>query len=333
VLLRGDGPFFQDLYYLSGLETYNSALLFDLATGEEEVFVWGAEYHEAVSQTDVGHVVRCDNPVDGLLNGVLRRSPRLVFLGACGAGLSTFAVELNHVCCGSCRIENAEALIAPLRRIKDSWELECLRKAQAVGGELMRRAIDSLRPGVSEREVAAQIVAGLTMAGSRRPSTPIVAFGDHTVKTHHVPTGRRMRPGDVVLVDIFGEACYQYCVDIAQTLVIGGENEQAAKRIDVVTQVFDDLAERARPGVTPAELEIHARHRFEAAGFPGEYPGSCVHDVGLSEHDPTAKDEPLRPGRVIAVEPGLYNLSMAIGVRAERMVEITASPRGDSNHE
>lgn len=321
LLVRTDAPFYEDLYYLTGLTTYQSALLLDLSSGEETVWVWPFEFDEARQQTDVRNVISSNSVLEDAMRAIARVDPKKAFLGIRGEGYLGQLVEVFYKTRGK-SLFDASILTSPLRQIKDSWEVCRLEEAQRHAQIVMSGVLDALKPGISERDIACEIVAGLVGAGATRPSFPIVAFGENTVRTHHLASDRKLNRVDLVLIDIFGEAGHNYCAELTETIVFGRGDPETQNKIDVVNATLGNLVSLARPGITIAELEEQAGRLLTAAGVREGYLGACAHDVGLCEHDPTDKTLPLAPGRVIALEPGIYLSRARVGIRRERVITI-----------
>lgn len=316
LLFRGDAPFFEDLYYLTGLATYHVAWLGDVETGRGSLWTWGVEGAEVAERVaNVDELRVHDDPWTGAVQELARRGGQVYVGVRCERPVEVLRpLLLAHVA------GDVSARIGALRAIKDEWELGQLAQARDIAAAVMRSVRQELVAGVSEREVAAAIVSALARRGAVRPSMPIVAFGANTACPHHLPTGRLLAPGDVVLIDIYGEVAGHYCSEHTDTFVFDGEVPAVQSRLDAVERATAAVGAVLQSGRTLREAERMAGEVLGAAGFADEYPGVCAHDVGLSEHDPTDKDVAVVPGRVIAVEPSVYSRDLGLGVRRERIV-------------
>jgi hypothetical protein len=117
-------------------------------------------------------------------------------------------------------------------------------------------------------------------------------------------------------------------------LALAGRPLEEAVREVAVRAALEDVRAAARPGVTGRALYDIACDRFEAAGHATQRTGDSEkgfqfalgHGVGLSVHEPPglglAGAEPLLPGDVLAVEPGLWDLRIG-GVRYEDLLLVT----------
>ena len=111
--------------------------------------------------------------------------------------------------------------VETLRMRKDSGELAQMRKAAILAGEIVEFAVGLLKPGVSEREVGAEIEYHMRKRGASGPSfETIVAFGERSALPHARPTGKRLRKNELVVLDL-GVILGHYCSDITRTVFAG----------------------------------------------------------------------------------------------------------------
>ncbi|RKY60770.1 MAG: hypothetical protein DRP95_03835, partial [Candidatus Latescibacterota bacterium] len=196
-----------------------------------------------------------------------------------------------------------------IRKIKDEDEVACIREAARIGDRIFREVISLIRPGVSEREVAAELVYRLHREGEGPAFDPIVAFGPRSSMPHARPSDRRLEGGEVVLLD-FGALFKGYASDLTRTFWIGEPDEEFVKVYGIVLDAQMAALEAAVPGMGVVELDGVARKVIEEAGY-GEYFGHGLgHGVGLRVHEPpkvSPKGEgELEDGMVFTIEPGIY---------------------------
>jgi Xaa-Pro aminopeptidase len=211
------------------------------------------------------------------------------------------------------------------RVVKDDEELAALRAACRVTDEVFAEVLDQLTPGVTEREVAWALVAGMRSRGADPAFDSIVAFGPDSARPHHQPTDRPLARGDLVKLD-FGARVDGYHADMTRTVVIGPAQAWQRELHDVVR----DIQERARtatvPGAVPVELDTFARGLVEDAGH--ECAHGLGHGVGLEIHESpflvAGSSAATLVERVpVTVEPGVY-LPGRGGVRIEDTVVVRA---------
>jgi Xaa-Pro aminopeptidase len=257
-------------------------------------------------------------------------------------------------------IEDPRPTIASARLLKDRPEIEALSRAAAIAAEGHRRAIASARPGMMEYELQAELEATFRRLGSPSNGYPsIVASGTNACVLHYVSNSRRMRAGDLVLVDAGAEAQY-YTADITRTFPVGGVfSKPQASVYRVVLRAQKAAIRAVRPG-RPWNAPHRAAVRSIVAGLrslgilkgrtrelvaketyrrwfmhgTSHWLGMDVHDAG-GYQDADGKPRRLRPGMVLTIEPGLYFSARdrrvpkkfrGIGIRIEDDVLVT--PRG-----
>jgi Xaa-Pro aminopeptidase len=221
---------------------------------------------------------------------------------------------------------------------KDSDELEQMRKAAILAGEIVQFAISLLKPGVREREVAAEIEYQMRKRGASGPAfETIVAFGERAALPHARPTGKRLRKNELVVLDL-GVILGHYCSDITRTVFLG----RASKRVQVwykgVLEAQAEAIATAKSGVACGEVDAAARRVLANYGLNHYFVHSTGHGLGLEVHeDPRvarAQKRRLEPGNVITIEPGVYvegvggiRIEDDVAVHASRTEVLTRAPR------
>lgn len=217
----------------------------------------------------------------------------------------------------------ASALMHRLRGQKDTGELERMEQAQRISEQALAQILTELRPGVTEKEVAARLQYLMLHFGAEKMSfDPIVASGPNGSMPHAVPTDRALRSGEFVTMD-FGCVYRGYCSDMTRTVCVGRPTEEMELVYDTVLRAQLAGIAAARPGATGAEIDGAARKVIGQAGY-GEYFGHAFgHGVGVEIHEiPNAtpgNGDPLPAGSVISAEPGIY-LPGRFGVRIEDVI-------------
>ena len=207
-----------------------------------------------------------------------------------------------------------------LRASKTAEEQEHMRHAQAIAELALKDALGIIKPGVSERDIAAEITYRLLKHGGEGNSfDPIAVTGKNSSMPHGVPGDTAVRSGDFVTMD-FGCIKNGYCSDMTRTVAVGYATDEMKNVYDTVLRAQLAGIKAARAGVTGRSIDAAARDVIAAAGY-GEYFGhSFGHSLGLDIHEapPAAPStETVMPvGAVISAEPGIY-LPGKFGVRIE----------------
>ncbi len=224
------------------------------------------------------------------------------------------------------RLRETRGLVERARMVKDADEIALLRAAVALGASLFQRALEVIRPGVTEREVAAEMEYAASRAGAEGMSFPtIVAAG----KRSALPHGRASQvpiPSRGFVVCDFGVILSGYCSDRTRTVHLGRPSGEVRRVYEAVREAQAASIATVRAGVSVGEVDGAARNALKTHGLARHFTHSTGHGVGLEIHEPpriaAGQTEILRPGMVITVEPGVY-IAGSGGVRIEDMVLVT----------
>jgi Xaa-Pro aminopeptidase len=224
------------------------------------------------------------------------------------------------------RLHETRALVEQARMVKDADEIACLRAAAVLGASLFDRALDVIRPGVKESEVAAEMEYAARQSGAEEMSFPtIVAAG----KRSALPHGRASRaviPSRGFVVCDFGVILAGYCSDRTRTVHVGRPTGKARTMYEAVREAQAAAIETVKAGVSVAEVDQAARNILKKQGLAKHFTHSTGHGVGLEIHEPpriaAGQTEILRAGMAITIEPGVY-VAGSGGVRIEDTVVVT----------
>jgi Xaa-Pro aminopeptidase len=225
------------------------------------------------------------------------------------------------------QLRSAPPLVERARVVKDAAELARIRAAVELGGRLFDRALEVIRPGVKENEVAAEMEYAARRAGAEEMSFPtIIASGARSALPHGRASSQAIAKGGFVVCD-FGVILAGYCSDQTRTVWVGDPTEPARRAYDAVKQAQLSAIESVRPGSSVAQVDAAARKVLRGAGVGRYFTHSTGHGVGLEIHEAPrvapGQDEVLQPGMVITIEPGVY-FPGKWGVRIEDVVAVTA---------
>ena len=237
-----------------------------------------------------------------------------------------------------CTLISAPDLLNKLRASKDSDELTLMRRSQAITDQAFANLLNFIRPGLTEREVAARLVYELMSLGGSKPSfDPIVAAGPSGSMPHAVPGDRVIERGMFVTLD-FGCIYEGYCSDMTRTIAVGTPTDEMASVYQTVLDAQLAGLSAARAGVPGKQVDAAARNLIEQAGYGAYFGHSLGHSLGLEIHESpnfSPSEETVMPvGAVVSCEPGIY-LPGRFGVRIEDVVilredgceNLTGSPK------
>ena len=224
------------------------------------------------------------------------------------------------------RLRNAAAVVERARMVKDEDELALIRSAVRLGATLFERALQVLRPGIKESEVAAEMEYAARRAGADAMSFPtIIASGARSALPHGRASAQAIASGGFVVCD-FGVILAGYCSDQTRTVWVGAASSEAREAYEAVREAQEAAIAAVRPGISVAEVDAAARKVLRKAGLGRYFTHSTGHGVGLEIHEAprvaAGQKEVLKPGMVITIEPGVY-FPGKWGVRIEDMVAVT----------
>lgn len=228
--------------------------------------------------------------------------------------------------------------ISAFRHVKEDWEIEIMLRAQAVTDKTFQDMLKTIRVGMTEKELAAELIYSLYSNGADALAfPPIVVSGPNTSKPHGVPGDRQLQYGDFITMD-FGAMVDGYCSDMTRTVALGFVSDEMAKVYETVLRAQEAAIAMTKGGVTGHEVDGTARKIIADAGYGPYFGHGYGHSLGIEIHEapncnPT-NDQPLPVGAVCSAEPGIY-LPGKFGVRIEDVVileengcrDITRSPK------
>lgn len=223
--------------------------------------------------------------------------------------------------------EPVAGLVAQLRALKDELELKRLRAANHLAAEGAAFVKGQLKPGRTEKRIAADLAHFFDIHGDGISFELIIAGGPNSAFPHHVSSEYKLRKGDPVICDI-GGLWEGYHSDLTRTYTLGTISGAFSRVYKIVEKAQKEGIKRLRPGVTAGSVDAASRRVIRQKGFGPQFVHSTGHGVGLDIHEdprigPGSKDR-LREGMVVTVEPGIY-LPGKFGVRIEDTLIVTSS--------
>jgi Xaa-Pro aminopeptidase len=225
----------------------------------------------------------------------------------------------------SIHLREAPPLVEEARMVKDPDEIDRLRAAVLLGSSLFEVALRTIRPGVKEVEVAAEMEYAARRAGAEAMSfETIIASGPRSA----LPHGRASQasiPSQGFVVCDFGVILSGYCSDMTRTVHVGQPSSDARRMYQAVKAAQEAAVAAVEPGVSVSKVDRAARKLLGSNGLAKYFTHSTGHGVGLEIHElpriAAGQKQALGSGTVITIEPGIY-ISGCGGVRIEDMVVV-----------
>lgn len=220
----------------------------------------------------------------------------------------------------------ADALVETLRLVKDAGEVARIEAAATIADAAFAAVRRRLLDGPTEAEFGVELDLEMRRRGAAaRSFETIVASGPNGASPHARPGDRRVRRGDLVVVD-FGAMVDGYRSDMTRTVMVGEPTAEQARLLDVVTRAQAAGAAAVGPAVGCAAVDAACRAVITEAGWGDRFVHGTGHGVGLDIHEAPwvngRSAATLAPGHVVTVEPGVYLPGLG-GVRVEDTLLVT----------
>ena len=300
---------------------------FDIAEGVAVVAKGGCRYF-----TDNRYTEAAENGIKGFqVLDVAKGGGYVKCINQCieDFGITCLGFEENYLTVAEYMNyeKNVHAKLVPFtkeingfRAVKEDWELEIMRKAQAITDKAFAEVCPRVKAGMTELELQAELIYCLYKNGATGLAfDPIVVSGPNSSLPHGVAGERVIREGDFVTMD-FGALYNGYCADMTRTVAVGFATEEMKTVYNTVLQAQLAGLAISKAGVPGKDIDGAARKVITDAGY-GEYFGHGYgHSLGLEVHEnpsPNSRNEnPMPVGAVASAEPGIY-LPGKFGVRIE----------------
>jgi len=350
-------------WYLTGIESPEMALLINLDAGTETLFLpkpapWAEAWEGELWDCGDAWIPELTGfadirPIDELLKAIetqlgpekvvwISKLPHVELSGCCdrarpsdrmrekdaldGRLSREDALEARLVERFGAEVKDCGKVLGELRRVKRPEELDALRRASAAGAESMKEAIRSTQPGRGEWEIEALMTFVHRAQGADGPGYhAIVGSGPNALMLHYSDSARRMKAGEMLLIDYAPELDH-YVSDITRSWPTDGVfTPRMAEIYDAVLAAQLAGIAAVKPGVTMEDVHRTCKRVLSEYGMAKLMPHGACHYVGMEVHDTGSSKTPLEPGVVFTVEPGVYEPATGIGVRIEDVVIVTAT--------
>jgi Xaa-Pro dipeptidase len=285
---------------------------------------------EAAKKSDLPlRVFRTRDEATKLIKDAVRGHRRI---GINASELTHAAFErLRKLAPKSARFVDVSDAVMKTRLVKDAEELDRIQRACDIASRSFEETVPFIRSGVTEAEVASELVYRMQKNGATGPSFhTIVGSGPNGAEPHYTAGSRKIERGDMIVID-FGAVFHMYCSDVTRTVVVGPASAEQRRMHDTVARAQAAALARMKAGSKGKAVDAAARSLIDRSKYKGRFIHGLGHSIGLAVHDGGAlnstSDLVLRPNMVFTDEPGVYVPGFG-GVRIEDDVLITkGAPR------
>ncbi|MDQ3021921.1 MAG: Xaa-Pro peptidase family protein [Bacteroidota bacterium] len=213
-----------------------------------------------------------------------------------------------------------DSLIEKIVICKNEKEIESTRRAAEITDKTFSELLKLIKPGLTEREVAAHISFLQKMFGADGDAfDSIVASGERSAFPHARPTDRKIQKGELLKLD-FGSVVNGMRSDMTRTIAIGEISDECKRIYSVVKEAQQKALDNVRAGINSKELDAFARDFIRENGYGNNYGHGLGHGLGYDIHEKPAVNERsdyiLEVNNIITIEPGIYVEGVG-GVRIE----------------
>lgn len=210
--------------------------------------------------------------------------------------------------------------------IKSEYEIQCISKASALGDRCFSHILGFIEPGMSEKQIAAEIEMFLFENGAEKLAfDTIVVSGARSCLPHGEPTDKIVEKGEFLTLD-FGAVVDGYCGDMTRTIAIGSATPLMKMIYDIVLEAQLAAIEVIKAGVSCYDADKTARDIIVKAGYGDNFTHGLGHGIGTQVHEAprlnAKSEEILEKNMAITIEPGIY-LPGLFGVRIEDLAIVT----------
>lgn len=206
----------------------------------------------------------------------------------------------------------ASEMLLSARDIKDEAEIELIQKAVDVTIIGMETAFREIKPGRTEREIAAICEYEMRKVGAEwfiEESQVLSGLRSKLVRAR--ASENTIKKGDLVLLDM-AAVCNKYGSDLSRTVVVGKSTPRQKEFATMMLEVFQATLEFIKPGIRAWEVDTFVRDAYAKFGYGPEHQAHLIgHGFGLDFHEnpilkPGSKAE-FEPGMVFALEPAVHD--------------------------
>jgi len=216
--------------------------------------------------------------------------------------------------------------LCELRREKTGEDVKLIEKASDIAEKALCDALTILKPGMTEKELCAEIIYRMYKFGADGLSfPPIVVSGKNGAMPHGTPSDKEIKTGEFVTIDI-GCVCRGMCSDMTRTVAVGKVTDKMERAYETVLLAQIAGMKKIRAGESASSADLAARKIIDDAGYKGAFGHGFGHGVGIEVHElptlsPVSKHV-LKKGDVVSAEPGVY-FEGEFGIRIEDLLLVT----------
>jgi len=202
-----------------------------------------------------------------------------------------------------------KGILEDMQAVKDKSELNAIRTAVEITDSCYEKIIPRIKAGITEKEIANELVMYYRRQADGEAYPPIVAGGPNGALPHAVPSDREFKKGDFIVIDAAAKYA-GYHADMTRTPVLGEATDKHREIYGIVREAQESAVSLAKAGVSCKELDSIPRGIISERGYGKYFNHGTGHGLGLEIHTQPRisklSDQVLQINNVVTVEPGIY---------------------------
>ena len=309
----------KNIRYLTGFKGSDGALM--ISKKHNVLMVDGRYTNQAKREVEKSEIFEYREKVDGIEAVISEKKIKSVGFESVAMNVITHA-KLQEKLKSVVLVPMPDEIDA-VRAIKDKTEIAYLRKAANISFKALCIISALLKPGVREKDIAIELDYQMVRNGAEQVSfNTIVASGINSSQPHAQPGMRKIKNGDIVMIDC-GAVYRGYHSDETCTFIVGRTDAKQREVYSLVKKAHDVALNTIKAGVSCKDIDRTARSCIEDANLGKYFTHGTGHGIGLDVHEaPRIADKSekiLEAGMVVTIEPGVY-IPNRWGIRIEDMV-------------
>lgn len=212
--------------------------------------------------------------------------------------------------------------------ICDDEILKRFKKAVSISKMVYKNILNEIRENITESDIAAEILYLTKKLGADDVAfLPIVAFGENSAKPHSIPSNRKLKNNEVVLIDL-GATYKGISCDFTRTIFFGQKVDKEFFKLNVlIKKILKNLFPKIQAKIKVKDLDLFVREELKKYNLEINFNHALGHGVGLEIHQAPRiskySNELLSENMIIAIEPGIY-FPDKFGIRIENDYLVTS---------
>jgi Xaa-Pro aminopeptidase len=309
-----------NIHYLTNCPDFSLPILIGL--NDTYIFVPLMLYKQFLNICEIKDFVKIvpiKNSFSKELDSVIN-SKKINKIGFCPSNINELVYNLVKY---NKKFVEVTGLVEKLRIIKDDFEINNIKTASKYTFQIFGEIEDSVSESMQENFVAGKICAKMHNIDGDIAFPPIVAFGKNSAFPHHIPYNAKLKPNDIMLVDL-GYKYKHYCSDLTRVCFLDRIKAQKLKHIhDIVKETKDILISSIKPKMSAKDVDNMARKHLKKYNLDEYFIHGLGHGVGLKIHEAPSISrnslDILEENMVFTIEPGVYIPNLG-GIRLEDTV-------------